>query len=108
MTRSKFFVNQGILVGFEIAGHTGAGRYGSDVVCAAVSSAALMAANTITEIYGLPADIVERGGYLRIELDIASAKRCQELLRGFCLHLTELQQQYPNNLRVTYGGVTNA
>lgn len=108
MTRSKLFIRQGNLVGFELTGHAGAGLSGSDIVCAAVSSAALMTANTITEITGIHAEITERDGFLRLMLSDCDAARCQELLKGFRLHLTELQKQYPNNLKVIYGGVTNA
>lgn len=108
MTRSKFYLRQGILVGFELTGHTGAGRSGSDIVCAAISSAALMTVNTITEIIGIPAEITERDGYLRVKLSVGGAKRCQELLRGLRLHLTELEKQYPNNIKVINGGVIYA
>jgi uncharacterized protein YsxB (DUF464 family) len=108
MTQSKFFINQGVLVGFELSGHSNSGQYGNDIVCAAISSAALMTANTITEIYDIPASIDERDGYLKIKLTISNAKRCQELLKGFRLHLTELENQYPSNIKVIYGGVSNA
>ena len=105
MTRSKFFLRQGILVGFELTGHTEAGRMGSDIVCAAVSSAAQMTANTITEIYEIPAEINQYDGYLRLKLSISQAKRCQELLIGFRLHLKELEKEYPHNIKVINGGI---
>ncbi|MDD2363082.1 MAG: ribosomal-processing cysteine protease Prp [Oscillospiraceae bacterium] len=100
MTRSKFYIKQGILTGFELTGHSGAGHSGNDIVCAAVSSAAFMTVNTITEIMGVPAEIIEREGYLKVKLSIGGAKRCQALLEGFHLHLTELQKQYPHNIKV--------
>lgn len=105
MTQSKFFIRQGVLVGFELTGHAGMGRYGNDIICAAISSAAQMTANTITEIFDIPADIKEREGFLRVIVPESEAKRCRELLEGFRLHLTELQKQYPHNIRVIYGGV---
>jgi len=55
MTRIKFFESGGVITGFELEGHAGAGLYGNDIVCAALSSAVLMAANTITEIIGAKA-----------------------------------------------------
>jgi len=100
MTRIKFYLRQGIPTGFELTGHTGAGYSGSDIVCAAVSSAALMTVNTITEIMDVPAEIIQRDGYLRVKLSIGGAKRCQALLEGLRLHLTELQNQYPHNIKV--------
>ena len=40
----------GEIVGFSIDGHAGFGEAGTDIVCAAVSSAAYMTVNTITEV----------------------------------------------------------
>ena len=50
MTRATFVRKDGLLCGFTLRGHAGAGVSGTDVVCAAISSAAYLAANTITEI----------------------------------------------------------
>lgn len=100
MTQSKFFSSAGIITGFEIKGHSGAGRRGNDIVCAAVSSTAYMTANTITEQYGFNAAVSEKDGFFRVMLSIRDAKRCQELLKGFCFHLKELQKQYPHNIIV--------
>ena len=37
----------GLLSGFSVTGHAGAGEYGQDIVCAAVSSATYMTANDL-------------------------------------------------------------
>ena len=51
MICAEFFTRpDGDLVGFRISGHSGCGEEGNDIVCAAVSSAAYMTANTVTEI----------------------------------------------------------
>ena len=100
MTQSKFFSQGGVLIGFELVGHTGAGRSGKDIVCAAVSSAACMTANTITEMYGFSAAVTTSDGLLRVTLSVDDANRCRELLEGFRLHLIELQKQYPNKIKV--------
>ena len=50
--------------GFRVSGHTGV--RGKSIVCAAVSSACYMAANTITEIIGAAADVSEDDGYMRV------------------------------------------
>ena len=54
MTKVKFFADEKGLCGFEIKGHSSKNcddELGK-IVCAAVSSAAYMAANTVTEIIG--------------------------------------------------------
>ena len=77
---------------------------GSDVVCAAVSSAAYMAANTLTEIVGAKADASAQDGMMRVIL-IQPDEQTETVLRGLELHLTELSKQYPENIKIIYGGV---
>lgn len=104
MTRCRFLTREGVLTGFAIGGHTGFAALGSDVVCAAVSSAALMTANTITEVCRVRADIEEGDGRLKVLLppgaDVRGADRCRDVLEGFRLHMTELARQYPRNVHV--------
>lgn len=100
MTQSKFFLRDGAIVGFELSGHTGAGRAGEDIVCAAVSSAAYMTVNTLTDVLGVAADIAERDGFLRVMLPAGDSLRGRDLLQGFFLHLTGLQEQYPHHIQV--------
>ena len=53
MTKYKFLTDEKGIYGFIIKGHSGYGEQGGDIVCAAVSSAAYMVINTITDIFGL-------------------------------------------------------
>ena len=55
-------LKSGELVGFWIQGHSGYAEEGSDIVCAAVSSAAYMTANTILEVLGISADVTAEDG----------------------------------------------
>ena len=104
MIRAEFFTTQqGELLGFQIKGHAGAAKKGGDVVCAAVSSAAYMAANTITEI--LHADAmaaVDEEGGMFLRISKKDAPNCSDLLKGFKLHLLALEEQYPENIHVNY------
>ncbi len=77
---------------------------GSDVVCAAVSSAAYMAVNTVTEIIGADADASAGDGMMRVILNQTDGQT-ETVLRGLELHLTELSKQYPENIKIIYGGV---
>ncbi len=80
---------------------------GKDVVCAAVSSAAYMAANTITDVIGADAVANAEDGAMCVTLNQAN-EQAQTVLRGLELHLTELSKQYPENIKIIYGGVKNA
>ena len=107
MIRVKFSIGNNRLHGFEISGHSMFAPEGQDIVCAAVSSAALMAANTITEILEVSAKAEAESGSMIFNLSETNDKT-EAILRGLELHLTELSKQYPLNIKVIYGGVKNA
>ena len=92
------------LQGFEIKGHAMFAQSGEDVVCAAVSSAAYMAANTVTEVIKVNANAEADDGRMILMLEKANEKT-ETVLRGLELHLTELSKQYPENIKIIYGGV---
>ena len=100
MIKVSFFAEHGALIGFEIKGHSGyAESDEDDIVCAAVSSAAYMAVNTITDIICSEADIKVEDGYLSVRTD--GAGEIQTILKGLRLHLQQLSQDYPENIKVT-------
>ncbi|MBQ2848612.1 MAG: ribosomal-processing cysteine protease Prp [Clostridia bacterium] len=104
MIRVKFLVGNRQLQGFEIKGHAMFAQSGEDVVCAAVSSAAYMAANTVTEVIKVNANAEADDGRMILMLEKANEKT-ETVLRGLELHLTELSKQYPENIKIIYGGV---
>ena len=90
------------MTGFSIRQHTGFAPEGEDIVCAAVSSAAYMTVNTIQDIMKAHAEVYvdEDSALLRLTLEADSVERCQDLMAGFKLHITALQEQYPENIQV--------
>lgn len=107
MVKACFFSTEGLLTGFEISGHAG-GIEGTDIICAAVSSAAYMTANTILEILHLSPEVSLEDGFMKIVLKKEEAEQAQDILQGLKLHLEELSKDYPRNVKVKYGGVQNA
>ncbi len=107
MIRVKFLVGNRQLAGFEIKGHADFADIGEDIVCASVSSAAFMAANTVTEIIGSKADANADDGVMTLIVH-EPCERTETVLKGLELHLTELSKQYPDNIKIIYGGVKNA
>ena len=102
MIKVKFFRSKNdALTGFEISGHSGAGIRGNDIVCAAVSSAAYMAANTIIDIIGIEAEADVSEGRMKISVSSEDAKKAKDTLLGLELHLNGLAEQYPNNVTIT-------
>ncbi|MBQ8860835.1 MAG: ribosomal-processing cysteine protease Prp [Ruminococcus sp.] len=92
--------------GFSIKGHSGFAEEGSDIVCAAVSSAAYMTANTITEICKEnPSELFEEDGLMVLKLDESSAHKCADIMQGFVLHLSSLSKEYKQYITVTISEV---
>lgn len=66
-----------------------------------------MAANTVTEIIGANADANADNGAMSLTVK-EPCERTETVLKGLELHLTELSKQYPDNIKIIYGGVKNA
>ena len=99
MIKARFFEEEGRLTGFEISGHSMFSESGSDIVCSAVSSAAIMTANTLTEIFSEKSEVKLDEGYLYFKG--AKSEAAQGIVRGLKLHLEQLQEQYPKNITVS-------
>ena len=56
MIKINFTKCDDLITGFECKGHSNSAPSGEDIVCAFVSSACFMTANTVTEILNLNAD----------------------------------------------------
>lgn len=106
----EFFKNpDNVTAGFTLKGHSGYGEQGSDIVCAAVSSAVYLTANTITEVLKLEPSISVDEGYFRLVFTCKKqAEKAAVLTDGLELHLKSLEEDYPKNVKVKYGGVQNA
>lgn len=104
MVNINFFItDNGKLLGFEICGHAQRDEIGKDIVCAAISSAAYMTANTISEIIKVDADIsVFDSGSMSLKINENQFNFCQDILLGFKLHMIALEEQYPENIIVNY------
>lgn len=104
MIKVVFFGDSPVL-GFHISGHAGYSDNGSDIVCAAVSSAAYMTANTITDIICANPIVSVSDGDLYLKLEPDAAALCTYILQGFKLHMLSLQEQYKNYITVTISEV---
>ena len=100
MITVTFFCSDNLICGFKISGHSGFSEEGSDIVCAAVSSAAYMTANTITEILHIDADVTENDGFMSLSLSKSEAEKSAVVLDGLRLHLTALSEQYTKYIKV--------
>ncbi|MGN0566390.1 MAG: ribosomal-processing cysteine protease Prp [Candidatus Limousia pullorum] len=88
------------IVEFSIKGHSGYSESGSDIVCAAVSSAAYMAVNTITDVIGAKPEIDLSDGFLVLKLSLQDALKCSVITEGLKLHVLALSEQYQDFIKV--------
>lgn len=89
-----------IITGFNAKGHSGYSEEGSDIICAFVSSAVIMAANTITDIQHLSAEVAESDGFVNLNLSQEEAVKASDILDGLRLHLNALSEQYPEYVKL--------
>ena len=104
MIKAQFINNGGVLCGFEISGHAEYADKGKDIVCAGVSSAVQMTANTIIEVIGAGAYISRKGEKITLRLlrcsDKAKITNARAVIKGLRLHLFILSTQYQGTISI--------
>ena len=107
MISVDFFLNKdGAVRGFQFEGHAGAGEYGYDIVCSAVSALAIGCVNSIEALTeaGFLEDAAEEGGFLKVilEPETADDHDAQLLLKSLALAAGQMAESYPENLRIRH------
>lgn len=99
MIHAEFYESKHLLSGFRLSGHSGYAESGSDIVCAAVSSAVQLTVNLLEEFDCEPQASAEGDTVLcRITASQNTAAAILEQLR---LHLESILAQYPDTLKIT-------
>ena len=86
----------------EVKGHSGYAESGSDIVCAAISTACLMTANLIDKIGSIRyniLDLVCEEGYFRLQVKLADSVTIG-IVDNFVETLDSLQKQYPKYIKI--------
>ncbi len=110
MTTVTFHMEQGRITGFHAAGHSGYGAEGEDIVCAAVTSSVRLVEATVNDVLGLAASVKVRQEDASVSfrlpgsLGSTAESACQALLAGFMVYLTQLHDEYPDNVEVLEDG----
>ena len=106
MTTVSFHLEGSRIVGFDVKGHSGYAEEGSDIVCAAVTSAVRLCECAINDVLGLEASVKVRQKDASISLKLPASlgqtneSTCQTLLTALMVYLTELHEEYPENISV--------
>jgi len=105
MTKVIFCTDKnGELLGFYIHGHSGFADNGEDIVCAAISSAAYMVMNTVTDVMHIEAKVSvdDESGDAVLRILSENAADCKYILQGFKLHMLGLEEQYKKFISVKF------
>ena len=92
------------ITGFSVSGHSGYAEAGSDIVCAAVSTAVTMAEATINEVCGAKAKVRVKEQDARVTLTLPAScdeeETVQAVLAGLMLTFLSIQEDYPDYIEV--------
>lgn len=104
MTKCEFFTADDRITGFSVSGHSGYAEAGSDIVCAAVSTAVTMAEAVINEVCGTKAKVRVKEEDACVTLTLPAScdeeDTVQAVLAGMMLTLCSLRDQYPDYIEV--------
>ena len=104
MTRVEFIDQDGRISGFCCEGHSGYADEGSDIVCAAVSTAVKFCEHTIHDVLGEPVKTKVNEEAARITLTLPATcedeEAVQAVMTGLLLTLCELRDEYPDYIEV--------
>ena len=104
MTKIEIFNHDGRINGFSVSGHSGYAEAGSDIICAAVTTAVRFAECTINDVLGNHANTKVDEIEPRITLTLPAAcddeDAVQDVLNGFILTMLSLRDDYPDYIEV--------
>ena len=102
MIKIKFIKKNDNFLSFEISGHANNGKYGEDIVCAAVSATSTMVLNGLLEVMSLKFHYEYKDGYIycdlsKLDINTLSRSDIQNSLKMLNIFLKELTVEYPRN-----------
>ena len=104
MTKVEMFNHDGRINGFSVSGHSDYAEAGSDIICAAVTTAVRFAECTINDVLGNHANTKVDEKEPRITLTLPAAcddeDAVQDVLNGFILTMLSLRDDYPDYIEV--------
>ena len=106
MTTVTFLTEGSRITGFDAAGHSGYASEGEDIVCAAITSTVRLIECTLNDVMGICAAVKVNENTATISLRLpgslgeAAENTCQTLLTGMMVYLSELHNEYPENIEV--------
>ena len=106
MITASFHLEGSRIVSFQVEGHSGLAQAAEDILCAAVTSAVRLVECAVNDVLGLEAGVKVKADKALISLKLPGGlsqqneSTCQTLLTGLMVYLTQLCEEYPDNIIV--------
>ena len=106
MITAAFHLEGARIVSFQVEGHSGLAPEGEDILCAAVTSAVRLTECAVNDVLGLEASVKVKEDKALISLKLPGGlsqqneSTCQSLLTALMLYLSQLHEEYPDNIIV--------
>jgi len=75
---------------------------GKDIVCASVSSAVMMTANLITEIFGFNAEVSDVNNVVALRTDIPGEENLQRLYKGLEMQIEQISLEFKKTIKMKF------
>ena len=104
MIKAVFKVSEGEYTGFCISGHSGYAQSGSDIVCAAVSSAVDFCLTLVCDVKKIPnaLSVCEQNAQIVFDLEIDASKEQRDefsaIVEALYTHLCGIAADYSKNV----------
>ncbi len=106
MTTVTFHTEGSRITGFDAVGHSGYAAAGEDIVCAAVTSTIRLVECVLNDVMGISAAVKVNEKTAAISLRLPGSlgqtaeSTCQTVLTGMMVYLSQLHNEYPDNIEV--------
>lgn len=104
MISAEFYQSEKQFRGFRVTGHAGYADSGQDIVCAAVTSACMLAANIITDGFHIEAEAYAEDNVMLCVTDKPD-ERAHAVMDMLVQQLGMICGEYPETIRISYSEV---
>ncbi len=100
MIKAVFYKKSGVFRGFHISGHAGFDVYGKDIVCAAVSSAAMLTVNLVTDHLNSDAEVTAKDNTVSLMLNETGGAP-SDVIAALSEHIGMISEDHKGTIRVS-------
>ena len=89
------------LKGFSVSGHSMTAYAGEDICCASVSSAVMLTANTVTDVFKIDAKVKVLDNEIKLKLGDDPTGEGDKLILALLIQLYNVSEDFPGAVKVS-------